>query len=366
MDKKISFLIGFLGVILLIFGIWYFRMIVTYILIAAAISVIGQPFLKLINRIEFRNRKIPIGITASVTLILLWALLIAFFKTLVPYIISETNVLSSIDVVTLLKNLEEPLNDIFILLQNHGFFENQESFESYLTTKILSIFSTSSITNIASGLTSIFGNLIIAAFAISFITFFFLKDATLFSNGVLILVPGNHEEEVSHVLKSIRNLLSKYIIGLFLEVFMVMLLVTFGLWLVGIEFQHAIICGLVSGILNIIPYVGPWIGAAFGIIIGIATNMHLPFQDELLPLIGFMVLVYAIVQIIDNVLFQPLIYSSSVNAHPLEIFLVILMAGSMAGVGGMILAIPAYTVLRVIAKEFFSNSKVVQKITKNI
>ena len=136
--------------------------------------------------------------------------------------------------------------------------------------------------------------------------------------------------------------------------------------LVGIEFQHAIICGLVSGILNIIPYVGPWIGAAFGIVIGIATNMNLPFQTELLPLIGFMLIVYAVVQTIDNVLFQPLIYSSSVNAHPLEIFLVIMMAGSMAGVGGMILAIPAYTVLRVIAKEFLGNFKVVKKITQNI
>ena len=122
MDKKISYLIGIIGVILLIFGIWYFRMIVTYILIAAAISVIGQPFLKLINRIKYKNRSLPIGLTASITLILLWFLLIAFFKVLVPFIVSETNILSSIDVVTLFKNLEKPLNDIFILLKNNGFF----------------------------------------------------------------------------------------------------------------------------------------------------------------------------------------------------------------------------------------------------
>jgi predicted PurR-regulated permease PerM len=135
---------------------------------------------------------------------------------------------------------------------------------------------------------------------------------------------------------------------------------------VGIAFQHAVICGLVSGILNVIPYVGPWIGACFSILIGLATNINLPLQPELVTLLGLMVLVFATVQTIDNVVFQPLIYSSSVNAHPLEIFLVIIMAGSIAGIGGMILAIPSYTVFRVIAKEFLSNFKVIQKITQNI
>lgn len=366
MDRKISLLIGFIGILLLIFGIWYFRVIVAYILIAAAISVIGQPILKLINKIQFKTYKIPAGITASITLIILWVSLVLFFKILIPYIVSETHVLASIDVTILYKNLEQPLNDIFLFLQNLGFFENQESFESYLTSKLFSFFNTSYLTNILSGFTSIFGNIIIASFAISFITFFFLKDATMFSNGILLLIPDKLVDETSHILKSIRNLLSKYIIGIFLEVFMIMILVTLGLWLVGIEFQHAIICGLVSGIFNIIPYVGPWIGAIFGILIGIATNMHLQFQTELLPLVGFMLIIYALIQTIDNVLFQPLIYSSSVNAHPLEIFLVIMMAGSMAGIGGMILAIPAYTVLRVIAKEFFSNFKVIKKITQNI
>ena len=89
-------------------------------------------------------------------------------------------------------------------------------------------------------------------------------------------------------------------------------------------------------------------------------------MSHTLPLLGFMTLVFALVQVIDNVLFQPLIYSSSVKAHPLEIFLVILAAGSMAGIVGMILAIPVYTILRVVAKEFFDNLKIVKKITENL
>ena len=147
---------------------------------------------------------------------------------------------------------------------------------------------------------------------------------------------------------------------------MVMLLVTIGLTIVGIEFNHAVVIGLFCGLFNVIPYLGPWMGAAVGLLIGAALNINSDFMSVTLPLLGFMVLVFASVQIIDNILFQPLIYSSSVKAHPLEIFLVILAAGSIAGILGMILAIPAYTILRVIAKEFFDNMKIVKKLTENL
>jgi len=366
MDRKIRYIIGIIGIILLVYGIWYFRSLVAYLLIAAAISIIGQPIMHLLEKIKIGRFRLNKGISAFVSLMSLWFILILFFRIFIPLIINEASLLSSIDVNMLYLKLEKPLNEIFALLQKTGFFHTEASFESYLTTKLISVLNTSYLSNIAGSLTSVFGNLVIAFFAISFISFFFLKDSSLFSNGILLLVPDKHVHEVKNILISIRHLLSRYIIGIILEVILIMLLITVGLCLVGIAFQHAIICGLVSGVLNVIPYVGPWIGAAFSLIIGIATNIQLPFQSNLLPLIGFMVLVFATVQTIDNILFQPLIYSSSVNAHPLEIFLVIMMAGSMAGVGGMILAIPSYTVIRVIAKEFLSSFKVVQKITKNI
>ncbi len=366
MDKKIKLIIGFIGIAIFVFSIWYFRSLVAYILIAATISIIGQPILKLIERIKIAKRKLPKGLTAAITLVLLWFFLISIFRIFIPMVISEANVLSKIDVYSLYHSLEKPLENIFNFFQNTGIFKDHSSFESYLIEKLFSVINTSYLSNIVSHITSILGNLIIAFFAISFITFFFLKDSSLFSNAILLLFPDKRTKEVTHILKSIRHLLPRYIIGIILEALIIMLLITFGLWIIGIEFQHAVICGLVSGILNVIPYVGPWIGALFSIIIGIATNSHLNFQTELIPLIGFMVLVFAVVQTIDNILFQPLIYSSSVNAHPLEIFLVILMAGSLAGIGGMILAIPLYTILRVIAKEFLSHYKIIQKITKNI
>lgn len=184
--------------------------------------------------------------------------------------------------------------------------------------------------------------------------------------GILLLVPTEIEEKVAHILNSISYLLRRYFVGIILEVFMVMLLDTIGLTLVGLNFNHAVIIGFLCGLFNVIPYLGPWMGAILGLLIGAALNINADFMSETLPLLGLMTAVFVSVQVIDNVLFQPLIYSSSVKAHPLEIFLVIIAAGSLAGILGMFLAIPAYTIVRVIAKEFFVNMKLVRKLTENL
>jgi predicted PurR-regulated permease PerM len=124
--------------------------------------------------------------------------------------------------------------------------------------------------------------------------------------------------------------------------------------------------GLILGILNVIPYVGPWIGLFIAIIMGVASHINMDFTTVVLPLVYYMILVEAIVHLIDNVVFQPVIFSNSVRAHPLEIFVVVLAAGFAAGIPGMIFGIPAYTVLRVFAREFFYNFKAVQRITSGL
>ena len=86
----------------------------------------------------------------------------------------------------------------------------------------------------------------------------------------------------------------------------------------------------------------------------------------LVPVLAKLLGVILTAHFIDNNLLVPLIYSKSVKAHPLEIFFVIIMGGSLAGLIGMLLAIPVYTVLRVIAKEFFQQFRVVQKLTAKI
>ncbi len=112
-----------------------------------------------------------------------------------------------------------------------------------------------------------------------------------------------------------------------------------------------------------IPYVGPWLGGSVAVLMGVATAVTSTGYPVIWLLIVYMVIVIALTQVIDNNLVQPMIYSRSVNAHPIEIFLVIFAVGSFAGIAGMILAVPAYTALRVFAREFFYNFGPVRKIT---
>ena len=222
------------------------------------------------------------------------------------------------------------------------------------------------ISNAIGGTVGVLGSLFVAVFSISFITFFFLKNETLFEEGLMLFVPVRHEEKFAHFFRSSKALLTRYFAGILLQISGITLLVTLGLTIVGLNFQLSAVIGLLAGVMNVIPYIGPMIGASIGLILGLANNLDLDFYHKLLPLLGYMSLVFIIVQIIDNVLFQPVIYGKSVKAHPLEIFLVILIAGSLAGIVGMILAIPSYTVLRVFAREFFYQFKVVQRITEKI
>jgi predicted PurR-regulated permease PerM len=158
----------------------------------------------------------------------------------------------------------------------------------------------------------------------------------------------------------------RYFIGICVEITAVMIAITIGMTIVGLGFTHALVIGLVIGLLNVIPYLGPWLGGIIGIIIGVANNLGMDLRTEMLPMAGYMLLVILIVQIIDNNLLQPVIFSNSVKAHPLEIFLVIMIAGTLAGIPGMILAVPTYTVIRVFAKEFFNTIRVVKKITEDM
>lgn len=181
---------------------------------------------------------------------------------------------------------------------------------------------------------------------------------------VMTLTPTQYADEVNNILERTKTLLSRYFIGVILEVLLVGGLISIGLSLLGVE--NAFVIGFFAGLFNVIPYLGPVIGAVLGVVFAVLGALEMDFNSYILPLALKVLVVIVIVQLVDNLVLQPFIYSSSVKAHPLEIFLVILMAGNVAGVGGMILAIPAYTILRVVAKEFFDQFRVVQSITKDL
>ncbi|MDX2431383.1 MAG: AI-2E family transporter, partial [Bacteroides sp.] len=271
------------------------------------------------------------------------------------------------DTALVIEAFEDPIQrfELWATRMNIG-GEGGFSLREELQGGIASVLNINVITELIATVASILGNFAWAIFAISFITFFLLREDRLISGYIVTLFPKEKEEAFRHALESIKYLLRRYFVGIMLQMTGILTMVTLGMTIVGVGFRHGLVIGLVAAVLNIIPYLGPWIGAALGIILGVATHLDLDFATQLLPLMGYMTLVFVITQLADNLLFQPVIFGTSVHAHPIEIFIVIMMAGSLAGIVGMILAIPTYTVLRVFAKEFFNNFRVVQKLTEKI
>ena len=178
------------------------------------------------------------------------------------------------------------------------------------------------------------------------------------------LVPNEYEAKAAHAIDQTSKLLIRYFSGILLQMAIVTLLVSVPLRIMGID--NALLIAFFAAILNVIPYIGPIIGALFGVVITLSSNPSAPFYSEMMPEMIRVLSVFIIMQIIDNFVLQPIIFSKSVKAHPLEIFLVVLIGAKLGGILGMVLAIPLYTVFRVIGKVFLSEFKVIQNLTRNI
>jgi len=356
-----------IGILILIVGIWYFINIVAYILIAAVFALVGRPIVIFLTRLKYKHFKLPKSICAFIALLVLWSLLVLFFRTFIPIIVAEVSKLSVIDPEKILVALDQPIKNIEHIISKYNIAGSDKfTFREYLITKASLIFNESFFSMVFSKFAGMLGNIFLGIFAITFITFFFLRDEKLFVQLLLIVIPEKYSDTFKRAVSSSQKLLVRYFVGIIAQLTGIFILLTFGLTLVGVGFSTAILIGLLAAIVNIVPYIGPPTGTLLGITLGVANHLDMDFTTGILPLIWLIILVFVIVHTFDNFVSQPFIFSNSVHAHPLEIFLVILIAGSLAGVIGMVLAIPAYTIFRVFAKEFFNNFSVVQKLTKNM
>ena len=366
MNTITKYILGFIALAVAIFFSWYFFSVIVYILMSAVISFIGKPIIDLLGRISIRGWRFPNALKAAITVIFLWAVFILFFSTIIPLAVHEFQSLENVSVSKIVTQLQGPIEDAGRFLKYYGLMEESQDMNVYLTDELTDWLN---VARLRTWFGSVLGTLtdtFIALFSITFITFFFLKDSHLFTGMVLAVVPSRYEEQARNALDSIQKLLVRYFVGLFLEILGVMALNTLGLSIVGLDINNAVVIALVTGVLNVIPYIGPLIGILFGLTVGIVLNLDMDFYSQTLPLLVGMTAAMLVTRLIDDAFFQPLIYGNSVHAHPLEIFIVLLMAGSMAGIPGMILAIPSYTVLRVILKEFFNKYKLVKKLTQSL
>lgn len=350
--KNIVFI---LGIIILFVLIWNFPKIFIYIFISVFFSIIGSPIVRQLDKLRIKKFHIPKWVSAIIALGIMWMLFIGILDFIFPFIFSFAKDLSNVNVNDFLNNYKPFIDNIKSMFISFNIYDKPNDFNVFISTKLLSFLNIANVSNIIKIILSLVGNVFVAVFSISFISFFFLKDENLFTNTISLLIPKEYNKNFKHILLTVQKNLIRYFFGLILEVFLVSLLVMIGMLLIGFEFKYALILGIIAGGLNIIPYIGPLLGAAIGIVIALFLNINVDIFSDILTLFGFMAIVYIAVQLIDNILFQPLIYSNSINAHPLEIFLVIMFAGSFGGIFAMAIAIPVYTVLRVIIKEIILN-----------
>lgn len=367
MNKIQKYLIGGLSLLAVFLFFYFFGNIATYILIAAVVSMIGRPIITFLTRPHIKNIRLPRWAASLITIAFFLFLIVGFLRLIIPLVGQQISEFSTIESASVSQNLEDPYKNIDTFVHSLSIPELDDfSSKEFISEKIVDIVRFNQLSEVINNIGGTLGSILIGIFAVLFISFFFMKDSNLFDRGVMMIIPENYETKAENALRKIKNLISRYFIGLVFQVIGITTLVTTGLTLSGVDFSLAILIGIIAGFLNLIPYVGPWIGAALGIVLVIAGNLGMDFNTELLPLLIFVLLTFVITQMIDVFFFQPLIFSNSVRAHPLEIFLVILIGSSIAGILGMLLAIPTYTVLRVIAKEFFSQFKFVRSLTKNM
>ncbi|MGL5888660.1 MAG: AI-2E family transporter [Bacteroidia bacterium] len=365
MIRKHPLFILLVAALLLIAG-WYLRTILLYVIIAAVIAMVTAPLDRYLEKIKFKTKKIPRALRALILLFTVYTVIGLLVSIFIPMIIDEIKIISSIDSAQLQTALHEPLTQIESafsqIQQNTG--TQEQTLEQYVQEQFNAFIGVTKISTLANSVFSTLGSLITGFFVISFLTFFFLKDGTAIFNTMMLLVPKKYQRQAHNVFDGTRILLTKYFTGVLLDILFVATFVSIGMAVLGV--RNAIIIGLFAGIMNIIPYVGPLIGGAFAIVIGISTNLHLDFYSGMLPLAGKIMAVFVAMNLTDGFLVQPYIFSNSVKAHPIEIFIVILIAGTLAGIGAMVVAVPAYTVLRIIAKEFFSGYQFVQRLTDDL
>jgi len=345
------------GVILLAWFLWEIQSVLLYIGFAAVLSLVGRPIV-----LFLRDRlMLPNTLAVIVTLIILFTIIIGAILLIIPVIAEQGENISKINIEEVKSNLEvlnDQISDYFGI-EKVNVLERIQSLDfvrNNITTELVPQF--------VNGFFGTLGSFMIGLFSILFIAFFLLKDSRLLLEGVLVFSKKGNEGQFLRAFTKIKQLLSRYFIGLIFQI--LILFVLYGILLLSLGTENALIIAFFCALLNLIPYLGPAIGYFLMCAFVISDNLGANFTDIILPQLIIVSIGYGIIQMIDNFLNQPLIFGKSVKSHPLEIFIIILIAGLVFGIIGLVLAVPTYTAIKVISKEFLSEYKIVKKLTQNL
>ncbi|CAM3342791.1 AI-2E family transporter [Zobellia roscoffensis] len=349
-----------LGVALLLYFLWMIQSVIAYLAIAAVIALIGRPVVFFLRR----KLKVPNTLAVIITMVLMVGILAGIIALFVPLLTEQGKNLSLLDINQLEQNLDSLHDQIVNFIGTAPNVVDEIIEETDFEKTIVDSLNIGFIPNFLNSFLNVLSTASIGLFSVLFISFFFLKDSNLFQSGILAFVNESNEKRTIHSINKINNLLSRYFVGLLLQIFILFIIYTITLLIVGIE--NAIVIAFLCALFNIIPYVGPIIGGVIMIVLTMTSNLGMDFSTIILPKAGYVLIGLLVGQLVDNFFSQPLIFSNSVKSHPLEIFLIIIIAGLLFGVVGMIVAVPGYTAIKVILKEFLSENRLVKSLTKSL
>jgi predicted PurR-regulated permease PerM len=367
-DKLAKYIIAAAGAAAVLGICWYFRSVLAYILIAVVVSLIAKPLMRVFQEISIKGREAPDWLLAALSIITVLCLLISLLTSVVPIISGIVKDVSMVNIESAARGIALPLAEFNSFLTK-TFPQLGEGFRIEVTilNELQKMFNVSAFSSVLGSAASFVTNMAIGLFSVVFIGFFFIKDDGLFTQIVCALVPDKHEATTERAISDIGYLLSRYFIGVILEMIGVALINFLGLMFIArMGFNASIGIAVLTGILNVIPYVGPFIGVVFGTLLSVLLKYTsvspIGIDVNFWIFVAILVAILYFTQLVDNFVYQPLIYSTSIKSKPLEIFIVLLIVGHIGGPLSLIIAIPCYTVVRVIAFRFFGHIKAIKRL----
>jgi len=354
--KNRFFLALFISVSLLVSLAWYFSDIFIYLVISLTLTTLLRPLVNFIGRIQILGRRIPKTIAILFSFLGLVILLSSFILLFIPLFSEQIQVITSLDFDNIYGSISKPISTLEDLLIANGVIDRQPGFlVNSLRNGIVEYFNDVNLTGIINSFLSATGSFFVGLLAVTFITFFLLYESGILRKTIISTIPNKYFEVFIAAMFKTEKLLSNYLLGLLFQMLSIFTIASIGLTIFGVK--YALTIAVFAAFINLIPYLGPLLGASFGIVVGLSTMGNFVFDQEAIILVIKIAAVFGVVQITDNVVLQPLIFSKSVKAHPLEIFIIIFAGAAIGSIGGMIAAIPVYTIIRVTSSDVYAGFK---------
>jgi predicted PurR-regulated permease PerM len=314
-------------------------------------AAILRPLTNRINSFHILGQHLPRWLAILLSYLLVALVLFLAGLLFVPLISDQLRVISTYNLDYVYEQIQNPVGKIEDLLIRYGIIRSEPGYLILqVRESLISSFSAIQFQGIFNTIVNTTSTFFIAFMAIAFITFFLLLENGLMRRNLMSLVPNAYFELAVSTFSKVERLLSNYLVGLLIQISIIFSMASIGLTLM--EINYALTIAMFAAVANLIPYAGPILGASFGVIVGLTTGDFNESNDIVFMVVKILS-VFSVVQLTDNIVLQPLIFSKSVKAHPLEIFVVIFAGAKIAGVLGMIFAIPVYTILRVTVTEFY-------------